>query len=74
MADTDSEKPKEVELDILETKRPTCKTYALVDLLANKLLKEETQTSLKTLVEVKAEELVVEKEELLTSKLTYTIT
>ena len=74
MADTDSEKPKKVELDILGTKRPTCKTYALVDPLANKLPKEEAQTSLKTLVEVKAEELVVEKEELLTSKLTYTIT
>ena len=74
MADTDSEKLKQVELDILETQWPTCKTYALVDPLANKLPKEEAQTSLKTLVEVKAEALVVEKEELLTNILTYTIT
>lgn len=74
MADTHSEKQKEVELQILETEWPTCKTDTLVDPLPNKLTKEMAQTSLETLAEIKAEALVVEKEEALTNKLTYTKT
>ena len=74
MADTHSEKQKEVELHILETQWATCKTDTLVDPLPNKLTEEKAQTSLETLAEIKAEALVVEKEEALTNKLTYTIT
>ena len=74
LADTHSEKLKEVELQILETEWPTCKTDTLVDPLPNKLTEEKAQTSLETLAEIKAEALVVGKEEALTNKLTYTIT
>ena len=74
LADTHSEKQKEVELQILETEWPTCKTDTLVDPLPNKLTEEKAQTSLKTLAEIKAEALVVEKEEALTKQLTHTIT
>ena len=74
LAETHSEKQKEVELQILETEWPTCKTDTLVDPLPNKLTKEKAQTSLETLAEIKAEALVVGKEEALTNKLTYTIT
>ena len=42
--------------------------------MAKKLKKAEAQISLETLVKVKLEELVVEKEEPLANKLTYTIT
>ena len=74
MADTHSEKLKEVELQILETQWPMCKAQALVDPFANKLTEVEAQTSLETLVEVKAEALVVENEEALANKLTHRIT
>ena len=74
LADTHSKKQKEVELQILETEWPTCKTDTLVDPLPNKLTEDKAQTSLETLAEIKVEALVVEKEEALTNKLTYTIT
>ena len=48
-----------------------CMADAHVYLLAKKLKKAEAQISLETLVKVKAEELVVEKEEPLANKLTY---
>jgi len=52
----------------LETQWPMCKAEALVDPLANKLKEVDTQTSLETLVEVKAKVLVVENEEALPNK------
>ena len=42
--------------------------------MANKLKKVDAQTSLKPLVEVKAEAVVVKNEEALANKLSYTIT
>ena len=51
-----------------------CKADKLVDLLAIILTEVDGQTSLETLVKVKAEALVVENEEALANKLTYTIT
>ena len=42
--------------------------------MAKKLKEAEAQTSLQTLLKVKAKELFVEKEEALAKKLTYTIT
>ena len=74
LADTHSEKQKEVELQILQTEWPTCQTDTLVEPLPKKVTEEKAQTSLETLAEIKAEALVVEKEEALTNKLTYTIT
>ena len=74
LADTHSEKQKEVELQILGTEWPTCATDTLVDPLPKKVTEEKAQTSLETLAEIKAEALVVEKEKALTNKLTYTIT
>ena len=50
-----------------------CKSEALVDRFANKLTEVDAQTSLEYHVIVKAEVLVVENEEALASKLTYTI-
>ena len=73
LADTHGEKLKKVELQILETQWPMCKAEALVEPLANKLTEVQTQTSLETLVEVKAKALVVENEEALGNKLTRTI-
>ena len=49
-------------------------TDTLVDPFPKKVKEEKAQTSLETLAEIKAELLVVEKEEALTNKLTYTIT
>ena len=51
-----------------------CKAEALVDLLPNMLTEVNGQTSLETLVKVKAEALVVENEKVLAKKLTHTIT
>ena len=51
-----------------------CKGEALVHLLPNMLTEVNGQTSLQTLVKVKAEEVVVENEEALANKLTHTIT
>ena len=45
-----------------------CKAKALVDLLPNMLTEVNGQTSLETLVKVKAEEVVVENEEALANK------
>ena len=53
---------------------PMCKGEALVHLLPNMLTEVNGQTSLQTLVKVKAEEVVVENEEALGNKLTHTIT
>ena len=53
---------------------PMCKAEALVDLLPNMLTEVNGQTSLETLVKVKAEEVVVENEKALANKLTHTIT
>ena len=53
---------------------PMCKAEALVDLLPNILTKVNGQTSLETLVKVKAEALVVENEKALAKKFTHTIT
>ena len=53
---------------------PMCKEEALVDLLPNMLTEVNGQTSLETLVKVKAEALVVENENALAKKLTHTIT
>ena len=61
MADTHGEKLKEVELQIVETQWPMCKAEALVD----KLTEVDAQTSLESLVKVKAKALVVENEEAL---------
>ena len=53
---------------------PMCKAKALVHLLPKMLTEVNGQTSLQTLVKVKAEEVVVENEEALGNKLTHTIT
>ena len=74
MADTQGEKLQEVEIQTLKTQWPMCKAEALVDLLANMLTEVDGQTSLETLVKVKAEALVIENEEALANKLTHTIT
>ena len=74
MADTQGEKLQEVEIQTLKTQWPMCKADALVDLLANMLTQVHCQRSLQTLLKVKAEALVVENEEVLANKLTYTIT
>ena len=58
----------------MKTQWPMCKAKALVDLLANMLTEVNGQTSLETLVKVKAEALVVENEKALAKKLTHTIT
>ena len=58
----------------MKTQLPICKAKALVDLLPNMLTEVNGQTSLETLVKVKAEEVVVENEEALANKLTHTIT
>ena len=72
LTDTQGEKLQEVEIQTLKTQWPMCK--ALVDLLANMLTEVDGQTSLETLVKVKAEALVIENEEALANKLTHTIT
>ena len=74
LEDTHGEKLKEVKLEILETQWPMCKAEPQVDPLANKLTKVDAQTSLKPLVEVKAEAVVVKNEEALANKLSHTIT
>ena len=74
MADTKSEKLQEVEIQTLKTQWKMCKAEALVDLLANMVTEVDCQTSLETLVKVKAEALVVENEEALSNKLTHKIT
>ena len=74
LQDTHGEKLKEIKLEILETQWPMCKAEPQVDPLANKLKKENAQTSLKTLLEVKAEAVVVKNEEALANKLSHTIT
>ena len=74
LEDTHGEKLKEVKLEMLETQWPMCKAEAQVDSLANKLTKVDAQTSLKPLVEVKAEAVIVKNEEALGNKLSYTIT
>ena len=51
-----------------------CKEKALVHLLPNMLTEVNGQTSLQTLVKVKAEALVVENEKALAKKVTHTIT
>ena len=61
MADTHGEKLKELELQTLKTQWPIFKAEALIDLLANKLTEVNGQTSLVTLVKVKAEALVFRK-------------
>jgi len=61
LADTHGEKLKELELQILETQWPMCMAGAHVNPLANKLTEVEAQTSLETLVKVKAMALVVER-------------
>ena len=58
----------------MKTQWPICKAEALVDLLPNMLTEVDGQTSLETLVKVKAEALVGENEETLAKKLTHTIT
>ena len=74
LEDTHGEKLKEVKLEMLETQWPMCKAEAQVDPLANKLTKVDAETSLKLLMEVKAEAGVVKNEEALANKLSYTIT
>ena len=74
MAETHCEKLEEAELEIWETQWPMCKAEALVDPLANTAREVESQTSLETLVELKAEALVLENEDALPNKLTHTIT
>ena len=74
MADTQGEKLQEVEIQSLKTQWKMCKAEALVDLLANMVTEVHCQTSLQTLVKVKAEALVVENEEALANKLTHKIT
>ena len=74
MADTQGEKLQEVEIQTLKTQWPMCKAEALVDLLPNMLTEVHGQTSLETLVKVKAEEVVVENEKALANKMTLTIT
>ena len=59
----------------METQWSKCKAEALVDPLAIKLTIEvDAQTSLETLVEVKAKALAGENKEALDNKLTHTIT
>ena len=74
MAETQGEKLQEVEIQTLKTQWPMCKAKALVDLLPNMLTEVNGQTSLETLVKVKAEKVVVENEKALANKLTHTIT
>ena len=74
LAETQGEKLQEVEIQTLKTQWPMCKAEALVDLLPNMLTEVHGQTSLQTLVKVKAEALLVENEEALAKKLTHTIT
>ena len=74
LGETHCEKLKEVELQIPETQLSMCKADAHVEPLPKNLKKSEAQTSLHTLVKVKAKQLLVEKEEALAKKLTYTIT
>ena len=74
LGETHCEKLKEVELRIPERQLSMCKADAHVEPLPKKLKKAEAQTSLHTLVKVKAKELLVEKEEALAKKLIYTIT
>ena len=74
LAETHCAKLEEVELQIPETQWSLCKADAHVEPLPKKQKKAEAQTSLHTLVKVKAEELLVKKEEALAKKLTYTIT
>ena len=74
MAETQGEKLQEVEIKTLKTQWPMCKAEALVDLLPNMLTEVNGQTSLETLVKVKAEALLVENEQALSNKLTHTIT
>ena len=73
MVDTQSERLQEVEIQTLKTQWPMCKAEALVDLLPNMLTEVDGQTSLETLVKVKAEALFVENKEVLANKLTHTI-
>ena len=58
----------------MKTQWPMCKAKVLVDLLPNMLTEVNGQTSLETLVKVKAEEVVVENEKALANKMTLTIT
>ena len=74
MAETQGEKLQEVEIQTLKTQWPMCKAEALVDLLPNMLTEVNGQTSLETLVKIKAEALLVENEQALSNKLTHTIT
>jgi len=74
LAETHGEKLKEAELEIWETQWPMCKAEALVDQLASTTREVESQTSLETLVDLKAEALVLENEDALPNKLTHTIT
>ena len=74
LKDTHGKKLKEVKLEMLKTQWPMCKAEAQVDPLANKLTKVDAETSLKPLLEVKAEAVVVKNEEALANKLSYTIT
>ena len=74
LTDTQGEKLQEVEIQTLKTQWKMCKAEALVDLLANMLTEVDGQTSLETLVKVKAEALVEENEEALANKLTHKIT
>ena len=74
MADTQGEKLQEVKIQTLKTQWKMCKEKALVDLLAIMVTEVDGQTSLETLVKVKAEALVVDNEEALANKLTHKIT
>ena len=74
LEDTHGEKLKQVKLEMLETQWPMRKAEAQGDPLANKLTKVEAETSLKPLMEVKAEAVAVKNEEALANKLSYTIT
>ena len=58
----------------MKKQSPMCKAEALVDLLPNMLTEVNGQTSLETLVKVKAEALVVENEKAPAKELTHTIT
>ena len=73
-AETHGEKLKDAELEIWKTQWLMCKAEALVDPLANTPRAVESQTSLETLVELKAKALVLENKEALANKLTHTIT
>ena len=74
LADTQGEKLQEVKIQTFKTQWKMCKEEALVNLLANMVTEVDGQTSLETLVKVKAEALVVENEEALAKKLTHKIT